>query len=126
MGSIHFVSGLPRSGSTLLAALLRQNPRFHANMGRPLDGVVNVMLGEMSDHNEFSMFIADEWRRRVLRGLFESYYGVEFAADVVFDTNRLCCSKLPVLCGLLPNLKWIACVRHVSWIVDSVEGGLLR
>jgi sulfotransferase len=24
----HFISGLPRSGSTLLAALLRQNPRF--------------------------------------------------------------------------------------------------
>ena len=27
MASIHFISGLPRSGSTLLAALLRQNPR---------------------------------------------------------------------------------------------------
>jgi sulfotransferase len=26
---IHFISGLPRSGSTLLAAILRQNPRFH-------------------------------------------------------------------------------------------------
>jgi hypothetical protein len=25
----HFISGLPRSGSTLLAAILRQNPRFH-------------------------------------------------------------------------------------------------
>lgn len=30
MESIHFVSGLPRSGSTLLAALLHQNPRFQA------------------------------------------------------------------------------------------------
>ncbi|WP_442939260.1 sulfotransferase [Nostoc sp.] len=29
---IHFISGLPRSGSTLLGALLRQNPRFHASM----------------------------------------------------------------------------------------------
>ena len=27
---LHFISGLPRSGSTLLAALLRQNPRFSA------------------------------------------------------------------------------------------------
>jgi Sulfotransferase family len=25
----HFISGLPRSGSTLLAAILRQKPRFH-------------------------------------------------------------------------------------------------
>lgn len=27
---MHFISGLPRSGSTLLAAILRQNPRFGA------------------------------------------------------------------------------------------------
>ena len=29
---LHFISGLPRSGSTLLAGLLRQNPRFSAAM----------------------------------------------------------------------------------------------
>lgn len=121
MRSVHFISGLPRSGSTLLAALLRQNPRFHANMTGPLGGMTNAMLGEMSDRNEFSMFITNEQRRRVLRGLFENYYGTEFAADVIFDTNRMWCSKLPVLCELFPNLKMIACVRHVSWIVDSVE-----
>ncbi|MEG4240263.1 sulfotransferase [Microcoleus sp. Pol14C6] len=34
----HFISGLPRSGSTLLAALLRQNPRFHAAMTSPVGG----------------------------------------------------------------------------------------
>jgi sulfotransferase len=32
MASIHFISGLPRSGSTLL----RQNPRFEAGMSGPL------------------------------------------------------------------------------------------
>ncbi|GLQ47939.1 hypothetical protein GCM10007862_29900 [Dyella lipolytica] len=121
MRSIHFISGLPRSGSTLLAALLRQNPRFHANMSSPLLGMVNAMLGEMSDRNEFSTFITDAQRRRTLRGLFEHYYGEEFAAEVVFDTNRAWCAKLPVLCELFPDLKMIACVRHVSWIVDSVE-----
>jgi sulfotransferase len=105
----------------LLAALLRQNPRFHADMSSPLAGMVNAMLGEMSDRNEFSMFITDAQRRRTLRGLFENYYGEEFAADVVFDTNRTWCSKLPVLCGLFPNLKMIACVRDVSWVIDSVE-----
>jgi sulfotransferase len=119
--SIHFISGLPRSGSTLLAALLRQNPRFHANMSGPLAGMVNAMLGEMSDRNEFSMFITDAQRRRTLQGLFDNYYGDEFATDVVFDTNRMWCAKLPVLHGLFPNFKMIACVRHVSWIIDSIE-----
>jgi hypothetical protein len=33
---IHFISGFPRSGTTLLAALLRQNPRFHASIESPV------------------------------------------------------------------------------------------
>jgi sulfotransferase len=126
MRPIHFISGLPRSGSTLLAALLRQNPRFHAHMSSPLSGMVDAMLGEMSDRNEFSAFITDAQRQRVLQGLFASYYGTELAADVVFDTNRRWCSKLPVLRELFPGFKIIACVRHVSWIVDSLERAIQR
>ncbi len=41
---IHFISGLPRSGSTLLGALLRQNRRFHASMSSPVGSLVNRML----------------------------------------------------------------------------------
>lgn len=33
---LHFISGLPRSGSTLLAGLLRQNPNFAAAMTGPV------------------------------------------------------------------------------------------
>ncbi|WP_414570950.1 sulfotransferase [Nostoc sp. CCY 9925] len=41
---IHFISGLPRSGSTLLGVLLRQNPQFHASMTSPVGSLVNRML----------------------------------------------------------------------------------
>ena len=50
---IHFLSGLPRSGSTLLGALLRQNPRIHASMTSPAGSLVNRMLEAMSEDNEF-------------------------------------------------------------------------
>ncbi|MEG4331139.1 MULTISPECIES: sulfotransferase [unclassified Microcoleus] len=56
----HFISGLPRSGSTLLAALLRQNPRFHAAMTSPVGGLVERMLCAMSEDNQFSTFISRE------------------------------------------------------------------
>lgn len=117
---IHFISGLPRSGSTLLAALLRQNPRFHADMSGPLAGLVTSLLGDMSERNEFSMFIDEGKRQRVLRGLFENFYADE-SADVVFDTNRGWCMRMPALATLFPESKVIACVRHVPWIVDSIE-----
>ncbi|BFI97278.1 MAG: sulfotransferase [Rhodanobacter sp.] len=117
---IHFISGLPRSGSTLLAALLRQNPRFQAGMSSPLAGLFSALLGEMSARNEFSVFIDDDRRRRVLRGLFEQFHA-DAQAEVVFDTNRAWCARLPAIAGLFPDARVIACVRDVPWIVDSIE-----
>ncbi len=120
MRRIHFLSGLPRSGSTLLAAVLRQNPRFHAGMSGPLAGLFHALLHEMSAKNEFSVFIDNRQRKRILRGLFENFYG-DMPQEVLFDTNRSWCTKLPVLQELFPDSKVIACVRGVSWIIDSIE-----
>ncbi|HTD28813.1 MAG TPA: hypothetical protein VK660_05440, partial [Xanthomonadaceae bacterium] len=77
--------------------------------------------GEMSGRNEFSVFITDEQRKRVLSGLFESFYGPEFEQEVIFDTNRMWCTKLRALKTLLPKSRIIACVRHVPWVIDSIE-----
>jgi len=117
---IHFISGLPRSGSTLLAALLRQNPRFQAGMSGPLATLFGALLGQMSARNEYSVFIDDATRERILRGLFDNYYA-ESAAEVIFDTNRAWCAWMPAIARLFPDAKVIACVREVSWVVDSIE-----
>ena len=117
----HFISGLPRSGSTLLSAILSQNPRFHAGMSGPIGGAFNTLLGELSGRNEYSVFVSDTRRQRMLTGLFENYYGPEFSAEVVFDANRAWCGRLRQLRALFPQGKIIAWVRHVSWIIDSIE-----
>lgn len=122
---MHFISGLPRSGSTLLGALLRQNPRFQAGMSGPLAGMVGALLGEMSARSEFSVFIDDAQRQRVLRGLFDSYYA-DSSGEVIFDTSRAWCARLPAISQLFPAAKVIACVRHVPWIVDSIERVIQR
>ena len=41
--------------------------------------------------------------------------------DVVFDTNRMWCTKLPLLAQLFPSARVICCVRDIPWILDSVE-----
>jgi sulfotransferase len=117
----HFISGLPRSGSTLLSAILSQNPRFHAGMSGPIGGAFNTLLGELSGRNEYSVFVTDEQRQRMLKSLFDAYYGPEYGTDVIFDTNRIWCSKMRHLRPLFPQGKVIACVRNMSWIIDSIE-----
>lgn len=118
---IHFISGMPRSGSSLFAALLRQNPRFHADITGPVAGLFNTLLGEMSGRNEFSLFISDTQRQRILQGVFSNYYEEQVTAEVVFDTSRRWCTKLPALRTLFPQSRIIACVRHVPWVLDSIE-----
>jgi sulfotransferase len=118
---IHFISGLPRSGSTLLAGILRQNPRFHAGMTSPVGSMYMALETAMSRRNEVAIFINDDQRRAVLKGLFSNYYEAVHAGKVVFDTNRLWCTKLPALTQLFPAARVICCVRDVGWIMDSIE-----
>jgi sulfotransferase len=117
----HFISGLPRSGSTLLAAILLQNPRFHAGMTSPVGSLFTSTLAQVSAGSEFSSMVDQEQRRRLLRGLFSSFYGHDDPKPVVFDTNRMWCSKLPAILDLFPDAKIIACVRNVAWVMDSIE-----
>lgn len=118
---IHFISGLPRSGSTLLAGILRQNPRFHAGMSSPVSAMYMALEKSMSRRNESAVFIDPVQRRDVLTGLFSNYYREIQTTKVVFDTNRLWCAKLPALTQLFPQARVICCVRDVNWIMDSIE-----
>lgn len=117
----HFISGLPRSGSTLLAALLRQNPRFHAGMTSPVGSLYSAVLAQCSAGSEFGQVIDRDQRRRLLRGVFDSYYADRAGTPVIFDTNRLWCGRMPALHDLFPAAKVIACVRNVAWVMDSIE-----
>ncbi|MGB3124234.1 MAG: sulfotransferase [Pseudomonas sp.] len=117
----HFISGLPRSGSTLLSAILLQNPRFHAGMTSPVGSLFCSVLDQCSAGSEFGAVIDTHMRRRLLRGLFDSYYADKADKPVVFDTNRLWSSRLPAINDLFPQAKVIACVRNVAWVMDSLE-----
>lgn len=118
--TFYFISGLPRSGSTLLSALLRQNPRFHAGVTSPVAGMLDSLIASVSVGNEASLMVTDAKRENLLRGICHNYYA-DVDRPVVFDTNRSWTSHLPVLERLFPQTKVICCVRNVAWILDSLE-----
>ncbi|MBV8752751.1 MAG: sulfotransferase [Hyphomicrobiales bacterium] len=116
----HFISGLPRAGSTLTAAILRQNPRFHAGMSSPVASLFDHLIAQVSAGSELSTMVNEAQRARLLRGLFDSYYA-DYAQPVIFDTNRAWTAQLPALMRLFPEAKIICCVRDVAWVMDSLE-----
>ena len=113
---IHFISGLPRSGSTLLAGILRQNPRFHAMMTSPVGSIYMAMQVAVSRKNEAAVFIDERQKHALLTGVFRNYYNAIHSEKVVFDTNRLWCTKMPALADHFANARVICCVRNISWI----------
>lgn len=119
--TLHFISGLPRAGSTLLSAILRQNPRVRAGVTGPLGGLVRTVQAALSADTETAVFVNDAQREHILRGLFTSYYHDVANDAVVLDTNRLWCARLPFLRRVFPGSKTICCVRDVGWVMDSLE-----
>jgi sulfotransferase len=118
---IHFISGLPRSGSTLLAGILRQNPAFHASMSGPLCVLFSNLLRAMSTKTEAGALVSDEQRRRILLATAEAFYQQCEDRTLIFDTNRNWCGYMSLLAELFPRAQVICCLRSPAWILDSIE-----
>jgi sulfotransferase len=71
--------------------------------------------------NETAIFISDRQREAVLKGIFTAVYDDVPAGHIVFDTNRLWCTKMPVLAALFPQARVIGCVCDIPAIFDSME-----
>jgi sulfotransferase len=117
---VHFISGLPRSGSTLLAGILRQNPIIHAAMTSPVAGLIQGALEQMGANSEAYSFFDDDKRKVICKALFNAYYA-DKTQPIIFDTNRHWTARLHQLVPLFDDFKMICCVRNPAWIMDSFE-----
>lgn len=86
----------------------------------------NSLLKDMSQGNEYGLFIDNEQRAKILAAVFDAYYHRIHPKQVVFDTNRMWTTKLAALTALFPKAKMICCVRNVAWVMDSMESLLRR
>lgn len=116
----HFISGLPRSGSTLLSAILNQNPRFYAGVTSPVWSLVSAVLPKMGGSSEFASFFDNDRRRTILSSLFNAYYENR-PEPIVLDTNRTWTSRLPLLFDLFPETRCICLVRSVPEVLESFD-----
>jgi len=115
----YFISGLPRSGSTLLSSLLSQNPDMSTVISDPLFGYVTSIVNQSKDKTSKTV-VSDEKIQDMSRDLFASYYK-ETQEKIIFNTNRVWTNHTHLLKDLFPDFKMIVCLRDIPWILDSVE-----
>ena len=123
MEKLHLISGLPRSGSTLLCNLLNMNPKFHATPTSPLIDVIRNIRNTFShnvtfkSHNRLEEI---EPLKKGIRGFIDGYYQDK---DVVFDKCRAWTSNLMILDEILGHKKTkvIWTYRDPIEVVSSIE-----
>src|SRR3989338_2939577 len=117
----YFISGLPRSGSTLLTNILAQNPRFGVSN---TSGIMDVIFGVRNTwdkHIEFQAHPDEAAKLRVMRGILENYYA-NSDKPVIFDKCRGWLSLIEMAEAILGRKeKILVPVRDVRDVLASFE-----
>jgi sulfotransferase len=119
METMHFISGLPRSGTTLLSTVLNQNPKFSASISGPAARMVRAIITEAQAQRGYASQCPEDKRRKLIKNLLQTYY--DDSHEVAFDTNRGWTLLTALMHDIYPKSKMICCVRDVPWILDSFE-----
>jgi sulfotransferase len=119
MKKYNFISGLPRSGSTLLSSILRQNPRFTAEISDPLHSFCHSIIKDTNTAVGMDAAVPVDKRKRLMRDMFDSFY--KDGNEVCFNTNRSWSADTSLLKDLFPDFKMIVTLREVEWVIDSFE-----
>lgn len=117
------VSGLPRSGSTLLMNLLGQNPNVHVT---PTSGAHEVLWSIKNNWMSFQEHRADKKAsdvknlQRILKAILNEYHDTD--KEIIFDKHRSWLHSIEMLEFILEEkCKIIVPVRSISEILASFE-----
>jgi sulfotransferase len=118
--SYHFICGMPRSGSILLANLLAQNPRFETTGTNELAGVIKGIREGWNSH--LAAPEDDEQAKlRIMRGVLDSYYSTS-SRPVVFAKSHVWLSMAELLELILERkAKFLVTVRDLRAVLASFE-----
>ena len=119
MKSYYFISGLPRSGSTLLSGILKQNPDFYADIASPVQGLTGTSMDVITS-GENNLNITEDQRKNLMYGVFDGYYK-HIEKPVIFDSCRAWTKKTNFLKSLFPYTKILCPVRDIVSILNSFE-----
>lgn len=87
MERIHFLSGMQRSGSTLLACLLNQHPKIHATATSPLLDVIHAAGAKLEECTSQFTFDFESANKNITKGIISSFHK-NIKEPIVIDKHR--------------------------------------
>lgn len=123
---IYFVSGLPRSGSTLLMNILGQCPNHHVTPTNDLIELIVSIRNTWQNHISFRTQGLSEVQPRIensMKGMMYGFFEQEFnEGKYIFDKSRGWIAYIELLEEILKRpVKVIVTVRDMKSILASFE-----
>jgi sulfotransferase len=120
MRKIHFISGLPRSGSTLLTNVLLQNPKFQTTATSSLLEFLLQCRDNWTKLEGHSTYPDGQDKWSVIRAILQSYHKTD--RPIIFDKNRGWSTHIEFMEKVTgEKSRIIACVRNLEDICTSFE-----
>lgn len=120
LARFHFVAGLPRSGISVLLAILSQNPRFTARKNGPAEAIFSQLSENYAPGTPSGDLLDDAQRLALWRGAIDAVYHDRLFESSVIDANRDWLRHTDTLVRLYPLSRFIICVRNPAAIVNSI------
>jgi len=122
MKEFHFLTGLPRSGSTLLGDLLSQNSDFYCSPTSGVRDMAELVRNNWNGNEHFQASFDITGVDGMIRGVFQGYYSA-VEEPIIFDKNRGWSGAVE-LANLISSdgiAKLIVTVRDITDIASSLE-----
>ena len=114
-----FESGLPRSGSTLLSALLNQNPEFHCGAISPVLEIMYYTEQYFENSEQALAYPKPEQHHKMISSVIDTYYS-DRKEPIVFDKCRAWPNNVDRIQKYITSTPKILCpVRDVLEILAS-------
>jgi len=118
MEKIYFLSGMQRSGSTLLACLLNQHPDIHATATSPLLDVLHSAESKLEECLGQYTFNYDLIRKRLAASIIESFHK-DIQKPIIIDKHRGWPASIQQISDTYKVPKIICTNRSVPEIITS-------
>lgn len=121
MSKFFFMSGLPRSGSTLITSILNQNPEVYSSPNSPMCGMMFNLERSLLSSEQYNAFPKPQVMSPTVMGVLENYYS-DTKKTYVIDKSREWAIKehFEVLLRNLPyEPRVILTVRNITDILAS-------
>lgn len=114
-----FMAGLPRSGSTMLSAILNQNPDIHSGPSSPVVPTMLALEQSLANDELFRAYPKTPQAAKIIASVLENWYS-DVEKRVIIDKNRSWVNRLHYIPGYFGvEAKVICPVRNIDEILTS-------